>query len=81
MKRFALCLTRGLLLVLSIGFFGALVLTALPAIVQAQDAPAADCDSGPNVACPAPDDPSARVHRLGDRGAGRRHHFADRRRA
>lgn len=59
MKRFALHLTRGLLLALAVGFLGALTLTALPAFVRAQDAPAAECDSGPNVACPAPGDPSA----------------------
>ncbi len=56
MKRFALHVTRGLLLAFSIGLFGAL---ALGVLVQAQDAPAADCDSGPNVACPAPGDPGA----------------------
>jgi hypothetical protein len=59
MKRIFLHLVRGLMLTLAIGFFGALALTALPALVQAQDAPAADCDSGPNVVCPAPGDPSA----------------------
>ncbi len=59
MKRFALSVTRGFLFALAIGFFGALALTAIPAFVQAQDAPAADCDSGPNVICPASSDPSA----------------------
>lgn len=50
---------RGLVLALSIGFFGTLALTAIPAFVQAQDAPAPDCDAGPNVICPASGDPSA----------------------
>ena len=59
MKRSALSFTRGFLLTLAIGFIGVLALTAIPAFVQAQDAPAAECDSGPNVACPAPGDPSA----------------------
>ena len=59
MKRFAFQLTRGLVLALSIGFFGALAIAVLPGLVQAQDAPAADCGSGPNVICPSSSDPSA----------------------
>ncbi|MEZ4505419.1 MAG: hypothetical protein R2848_05965 [Thermomicrobiales bacterium] len=38
---------------------GALLLLSWPGFVRAQDAPAADCGSGPNVVCPASDDPSA----------------------
>jgi hypothetical protein len=59
MKRLALHLTRGLVLALSIGFLGALALATFPHLVVAQDAPAAACDSGPNVICPSPGDPSA----------------------
>jgi hypothetical protein len=59
MTRFALHLTRGLVLAFSIGFFGAVAIAVLPGLVQAQDAPAADCDSGLNVICPSPGDPSA----------------------
>lgn len=59
MTRFVLHLSRGLVLALSIGVFGALALAVLPGLVVAQDAPAADCDAGPNVLCPASGDPSA----------------------
>lgn len=60
MKRPILHLTSALLLALAIGFLGSLSLIAIPVFVHAQDAPAADCDSGPNVACPTAGDPSAR---------------------
>ena len=52
-------LTRGLALTLAVTLFGALALVVLPGIVVAQDTPAADCGSGPNVVCPGADDPSA----------------------
>jgi hypothetical protein len=59
MRRFAHSFSRALLLALTIGFLGTLALTVLPVFVQAQDAPAADCNAGPHVACPAPGDPAA----------------------
>ena len=59
MQQFASHITRGLALTLAVTLFGALALVVLPGIIVAQDAPAADCDSGPNVACPAPGDANA----------------------
>lgn len=59
MKRFAIHLTSIFVLALSIGFFGVLALTALPSLVVAQDAPAAECGFGPNVVCPVGGDPAA----------------------
>ncbi|MCA9859739.1 MAG: hypothetical protein KC438_08450, partial [Thermomicrobiales bacterium] len=59
MKRLVLHTTRGLASMFVIGCFGVLTLIALPALVQAQDAPAAECDAGPHVVCPAVGDPAA----------------------
>jgi hypothetical protein len=59
-KPFVLHHAREIARGLAMTLFAALALVVLPGIVVAQDAPAADCDSGPNVACPAPGDPSAR---------------------
>jgi len=50
---------RASLVSLALALLGAILLLSLPGIVRAQDAPAADCDSGPNVACPVASDPSA----------------------
>ncbi|MEZ4533066.1 MAG: hypothetical protein R2855_18885 [Thermomicrobiales bacterium] len=50
---------RATLFSLLLAVMGALLLLSWPGFVRAQDAPAADCGSGPNVACPDPDDPSA----------------------
>lgn len=50
---------RAVMVSVVLAVLGALLLVSLPGIVRAQDAPAPDCDSGPNVVCPAATDPSA----------------------
>ncbi|TXG81071.1 MAG: hypothetical protein E6R14_08250 [Thermomicrobiales bacterium] len=49
---------RATILSIVLAILGALLLLTWPGLVRAQDAPAADCNSGPNVACPGLDDPA-----------------------
>lgn len=59
MTRYLVRSTCALALALVLALGGVLALSVLPGLVLAQsDVPAAECGSGPNVACPAADDPS-----------------------